>query len=165
MVNNAVATVTVGPDPDRFSYVGSSPGDCTGSSVTIVINFGSPPSPPNPSPPSTLDSGLPQTFELSLTPEDGTVCPNSSQSATGGSWVTLPLEKDCTPPAAKAGATLLGWATTPNFPVVIAQRQVSNGWGTYESFNDAGQIVAVFIPAGRATFLSGSNTLYAIWNK
>ena len=105
------------------------------------------------------------TFEIALTPTDGTTCTSSGQSATGGTWLTLPGANDCTPPASKAGATLLGWSTTPNFPVAIAQRQVTNGWGTYETINSAGEITSVFIPAGRATFLSGANSLYAIWNK
>jgi hypothetical protein len=139
----------------------------------------------NPGPPSTLatlsnavvgSGGAPSgdsstaavpapTFEISLTPTDGTTCVNSSQSATGGTWLALPRANDCTPPASKAGATLLGWSTTPNFPIDIAQRQVNNGWGVYETFNSSGAITSVFIPAGRATFLSGTNTLYAIWNK
>ena len=105
------------------------------------------------------------TFEIALTPTDGTTCVNSKESAMGGTWLTLPGANDCTPPATKAGATLLGWSTTPDFPLDIARRQVANGWGTYEIFNDAGRITAVFIPAGRATFLSGTNTLYAIWDK
>jgi hypothetical protein len=103
--------------------------------------------------------------EISLTPTDGTTCSNSSESGSGGSWLNLPAASDCTPQAAKAGATLLGWATTPDFPVAIAQRQVNNGWGAYEGFNEDGQITAVFIPEGRAIFLSGANTLYAIWNQ
>jgi len=103
--------------------------------------------------------------DISLTPTDGTTCSNSGESGIDGGWLTLPGANDCTPPAAKTGATLLGWATTPDFPVAIAQRQVSNGWGACESYNDEGQITAVFIPAGLATFLSGSNTLYAIWNQ
>ena len=103
--------------------------------------------------------------DISLTPTDGTTHSNSGESGIDGGWLTLPGANDCTPPAAKTGATLLGWATTPDFPVAFAQRQVSNGWGAYESYNDEGQITAVFIPAGLATFLSGSNTLYAIWNQ
>jgi len=119
---------------------------------------------------SSDDSGSPSeapapSFEISYTPTDGTTCSNSGESGIDGGWLTLPGANDCTPPAAKTGATLLGWATTPDFPVAIAQRQVSNGWGAYESYNDDGQITAVFIPAGLATFLSGSNTLYAIWNQ
>jgi hypothetical protein len=101
---------------------------------------------------------------LSLNPQDGTTCTNSSESGTGGTWITLPGASDCTPPASKPGATLLGWATSPDFPVEIAQRQVDNGWGAYETFNADGQLTGVFIPAGGATFLSGSGNLFPIWS-
>lgn len=107
----------------------------------------------------------PQIVEISLTPEDGTTCRNSSQPGTAGTWISLPGADDCTPPASKAGATLLGWATSPNFPVAIAKRQVDKGWGAYETFNDDGQLTGVFIPAGGATFLSGSGKLYTIWSE
>jgi hypothetical protein len=59
---------------------------------------------------------------------------------------------------------LLGWATSPNFPVEIAKRQVDNGWGAYETFNADGQLTGVFIPAGGATFLSTSGNLFPIWS-
>jgi hypothetical protein len=134
--------------------------DSAQSSVTITVSSsgggaGSASEIAAPAPPVNIE----------LTPTDGTTCTNSAQSGTAGGWLNLPSANDCTPPAAKAGATLLGWATTPDFPVAIAQRQVNNGWGAYESYNDAGQITAVFIPAGQAIFLSGANTLYAIWNQ
>lgn len=112
----------------------------------------------------TLTSPTP-TFEIALNPTDGTTCSNSNESGSGGSWLALPRANDCTPPATKTGATLLGWSTTPNFPIAIAQRQVKNGWGAYETFDDSGAITSVFIPAGKATFLSGDNSLYAIWDK
>jgi hypothetical protein len=114
---------------------------------------------------STSTAAAPQTVEISLTPGDGTTCRNSSQPGTAGTWISLPGADDCTPPASKAGATLLGWATSPNFPVAIAKRQVDNGWGAYETFNDDGQLTGVFIPAGGATFLSGSGKLYTIWSE
>ena len=59
---------------------------------------------------------------------------------------------------------MLGWATSPNFPVEIAKRQVDNGWGAYETFNADGQLTGVFIPAGGATFLSTSGNLFPIWS-
>jgi hypothetical protein len=77
----------------------------------------------------------------------------------------LPEANDCTPPASKPNANLLGWATSPNFPVSIAKRQVDNGWGAYETFNDAGQLSGVFIPAGGATLISAAGKLYAIWSE
>ena len=105
------------------------------------------------------------TFALTLTPTDGTTCSNTDQSAAGGTWLTLPSADDCTPPTSRAGATLLGWSTTPDFPIAIAQRQVTNGWGTYETFNSLGVVTSVFIPAGAATFISEANNLYPIWNE
>lgn len=114
---------------------------------------------------SSSAAGAPQIVEISLTPEDGTTCRNSSQPGTAGTWVNLPAANDCTPPATKPRAKLLGWATSPNFPVAIAKRQVDNGWGAYETFNADGQLTGVFIPAGGATFLSGSGKLYTIWNE
>lgn len=114
---------------------------------------------------SSSAAAEPQTVEISLTPEDGTTCRNSSQPGTAGTWINLPGADDCTPPASKAGATLLGWATSPNFPVEIAKRQVVNGWGAYETFNDDGQLTGVFIPAGGATLLSSAGKLYTIWSE
>jgi hypothetical protein len=42
---------------------------------------------------------------------------------------------------------------------------VDNGWGAYETFNDAGQLSGVFIPAGGATLISAAGKLYAIWSE
>lgn len=71
---------------------------------------------------------------------------------------------DCTAPPSNPDATLLGWATTLDFPVDIAERQVDNGWGAYETFNETGQLTGVFIPAGGMTQVSAPNNLYAIWS-
>lgn len=114
---------------------------------------------------SSSSAPAPQTFELAFTPSDGTVCTRSSESGTGGTWISLPGASDCTPPATKPNAKLLGWATSPTFPVSIAKRQVDNGWGAYETFNADGQLTGVFIPAGGATFLSAAGNIYPIWNQ
>ena len=106
-----------------------------------------------------------QAFELSLTPTEGTQCTNSSQSGISGTWITLPGPNNCTPPASKPSAKLLGWATSPNFPVGIAKRQVDNGWGAYETFNADGQLTSVFIPAGGSTLVSAAGKLYTIWSE
>jgi hypothetical protein len=106
----------------------------------------------------------PQTFDLSITPTDGTSCSTTSPSGNSGTWINLPGVNDCTMPPTKPGTTLLGWATNANFPVEIAQRQVDNGWGAYETFNADGQLTGVFIPAGGATFLSAAGKLYPIWS-
>jgi hypothetical protein len=105
------------------------------------------------------------TFKISITPTDGTVCSKSSESARGGTWTTLPGASDCTPPATKPNAKLLGWATSPTFPIGIAKRQVDNGWGAYETFNADGQLTGVFIPAGGETLVSAAGNLYPIWSE
>jgi len=46
----------------------------------------------------------------------------------------------------------------------IAKRQVENGWGAYETFDDTGRITSVFIPAGGVTFLNAQGNLYPIWS-
>lgn len=51
------------------------------------------------------------------------------------------------------------------FPSATAQRQVANGWGAYETFNDNGQLTGVFIPAGGYTAVTGDTNLYPIWSE
>lgn len=94
------------------------------------------------------------------TPE-GVACINTSVGGAQGTWTTLPSDDQCSV-TAELDARVLGWATIPDFPVEIAQRQVNNGWGAYQLFDDDGRITAVFIPAGGATLLSGSTNLYPI---
>ena len=115
---------------------------------------------------STSSSSAPRTETLSLMNEDsGGTCVNSNVTGTYGTWVDLPAASDCTAPASKPGATLLGWATTPDFPVEIAQRQINNGWGAYQMTNADDQITAVFIPAGGPTELTAPGNLYPIWSE
>lgn len=96
-----------------------------------------------------------------------TTCTGGNPSGAYGTWLSLPSADQCsqTGPTANSSAKLLGWATDPNFSVEIAQRQIDKGWGAYETFNEEGQLTGVFIPAGGATFVSGSNNLYPIWSK
>jgi hypothetical protein len=63
----------------------------------------------------------------------------------------------------KAGARLLGWSTSEAFPVARAQAQVDKQWGVIDETIES--IRMIFIPAGMATYISGSNNLYPIWNK
>ena len=92
-------------------------------------------------------------------------CNASQVTGDQGTWATLPVASDCTPPASKPNATLLGWATQANFPVAIAKRQVDNGWGVYETFDSTGQLTGVFIPAGKPTWLSSPGQIYSIWSE
>lgn len=83
-----------------------------------------------------------------------------------GSWIQVPSEGDCaiTPDARFVPEVgLLGWATTPDFPVAIAQRQIDNGWGAYEMSDASGNLAAVFIPAGGWTQASSDTNLFPIW--
>ena len=128
----------------------------------LTVFYSSNPCGNSPSPSSS--SSEPAVFELSLSPTDGTVCNSRGESGAVGSWLSLPSANDCTPPAATPNALLIGWATTPDFPIEIAQRQVNNGWGAYEIFNDEGRLTAVFIPAGGSTVVSSAGELYPIWN-
>jgi len=98
---------------------------------------------------------------LTLSTTEGVTCSNSSVGGSQGTWITLPSSDECEV-SGGAGERVLGWATITDFPVEIAQRQVDNGWGAYELFNDDGRMTAVFIPAGGATFLSNSTALHPI---
>lgn len=110
-------------------------------------------------------SGGPAVTEtLDLNAGPAATCRLSSATGRRGTWITLPGSSDCTAPGDTPNATLLGWATTPDFPIDIARRQVTNGWGAYEMFDSSGRMTAVFVPAGGPTFLSNSNKLYAVWN-
>ena len=61
------------------------------------------------------------------------------------------------------GKVFLGMATTPDFPVDIAQRQVENGWGVYETHDEDGDLASVFIPAGDSVFVWTQPRLYSVW--
>lgn len=118
----------------------------------------------NVTPPAVVNPPTPSFAVISLETTDGSRCSQSSQSGVIGEWMKLPEQRDCTPPALKPNARLLGWATSTTFPIEIAKRQVDNGWGAYETFNADGQLTGVFIPAGGATFLSADGRLYPIWS-
>jgi len=111
------------------------------------------------------DSSPAPTAELSWNISGGASCRSSDTPAQLGTWTNVPASDDCTPPTSQPNANLLGWATNADFPVAIAQRQVDNGWGAYETFNDDGQLTGVFIPAGGSTFVSNSTNLYPIWSE
>lgn len=137
----------------------------SGGHGVVAIRYATPPAPPAPSGDSDGGGGsaAPALVDLGVG-GSGAVCTAGLWSEYTGTWATL--ANDCAAPAgAPAGTTLLGWATTADFPVSIAQRQVTNHWGTYEVFAEDGALSAVFIPAGWPTFVTGANTLYPIWSK
>lgn len=103
-------------------------------------------------------------YVLNMESAPDTDCPVSEVSATRGIWVTLPGTDECSHQNDDARTQLLGWATSANFPLEIARRQVDNGWGAYETFDDTGRLSGVFIPAGGATLVSAPATLHAIWS-
>ena len=119
-----------------------------------------------PTPSNGSSAVAPRAINLGFTLPSGFECRFGSVEASIGSWIELPAASDCTvtPRAGDTseGATLLGWATSADFPVAIAQRQVDNGWGAYETYNDDGQLTSVFIPAGGFTAISGPTNLFPI---
>lgn len=110
-------------------------------------------------------SSVPQTVDLTVNVTNGYRCNATLVSGDEGTWATLPGVSDCSPPASKPNAKLLGWATQANFPVAIAKRQVDNGWGVYETFDSTGQLTGVFIPVGKPTWLSSPGQIYSIWSE
>ncbi len=80
-----------------------------------------------------------------------------------GAWVRLPSASECTAvhrERSGTDVTLLGWATTPDFPVDLAREHVSEGDGALELHNDDGRLTAVFIPAGGWTHITAEATLF-----
>lgn len=100
-------------------------------------------------------------LELSAT---STTCTGGSPSGFVGAWLALPAADACTSsdPKVSAGARLLGWSPSANFPVAIAQAQIDRGWGVYDGPIDGVRII--FIPAGMSTFVSGPNSLHPVWS-
>lgn len=121
---------------------------------------------PYTAPPSSggsADSDSVPTFQLQLDSGVGGDCA-TSVSGVVGAWVDLPNLNECSSDVGRAGRSFLGWATSSDFPVEIAQRQVDNGWGAYEIFDSTGALSGVFIPRGGATLISAPAEIYAIWS-
>jgi len=163
----------VSPLDGRASYYSTAGGlggvQRAGAPGWVVITWVIPPPRPNPVGKGT---GLvavqrqPVVFQLSM--PVGVEC-SSLQVDSSGPWVRLPAADDCSIESnARVGSVddesgLLGWATTPEFPVDLAQRQVDNGWGAYETFDSSGDLTAVFIPAGGWAEASSDTSLFPIW--
>ena len=110
-------------------------------------------------------SAAPAVVDVTLDQITSEVLRTWASTATLGSWKQLPESTEITGVDENAGKTFLGAATTPDFPVDIAQRQVDNGWGAYQTFNEDGDLTAVFIPAGGWMHITNSTRLYAIWSE
>lgn len=103
---------------------------------------------------NTVDLAAMRTLSLDST--SGT-CTSTSSTARDGAWIGLPAVVDC----ALQGRTLLGWSTSLNFPIAIAQRQIAQHWGLYDGSIDGARMI--FVPAGGHVLISGENTLHAVW--
>jgi len=149
---------------------GGSGQNVSGTDGWVVITWVIPAPPPDPELPGA-DADTPrEPVILQLTMPAGAQC-SSLQVDSSGPWVRLPAADDCSiESTARVGSLddeseLLGWATTPDFSVDLAQRQVENGWGAYETFDSSGDLSAVFIPAGGWAQASSDTSLFPIWEQ
>jgi hypothetical protein len=114
---------------------------------------------------SSSSSSTPVTETLSLSvAASGATCTGGNPTGYSGSWLTLPSADQCSQsgPTAKPGAKLLGWSTSANFPIARAQAQIDKKWGAIDEVIDG--VRMIFIPAGQAVFVSGSNNLFPVWS-
>jgi hypothetical protein len=104
-----------------------------------------------------------ETLSLSVA-ASGATCTGGNPTGYSGSWLTLPSADQCTQsgPTVKPGAKLLGWATSSSFPIARAQAQIDKKWGVIDE--EINGVRMIFIPAGMATFVSGSNNLFPVWS-
>lgn len=144
MGTTQVFTVTAAPGSIALT---STSGTCSGTATNITLQAAGP---NGDSDSSSSNSGpAPVQETLSLAVEaSGATCTGGSPTGYSGSWLALPSADKCSQsgPTAKAGAKLLGWATTPNFPISIAQSQLDKGWGVYDGPINGERMI--FIPAG-----------------
>ena len=100
---------------------------------------------------------------LGLSAEDGSVTSSWAASTVVGTWKQLPESTNVVGAGDNLGKAFLGVATSENFPVEIAQRQVDNGWGAYEIYSDDGRLSSVFIPAGGWAHVTAQPRLFPVW--
>ncbi len=140
-----------------FAYYTSAPSSYFGSFTVDVGGSGGGGS-------SSSSASAPvETLSLSVA-ASGATCTGGNPTGFSGSWLTLPSADTCTQtgPNAKPGAKLLGWATSSSFPIARAQAQIDKKWGVIDE--EINGVRMIFIPAGMATFVSGSNNLFPIWS-
>lgn len=150
----ALVTITTGPSSIAFSdsaaYISNASNTISVMSIPVTQASGT----------SGSASEAPtETLTLQETP--GVSCASGAAAGRKGQWVSVPASSQCLV-SGDSGGQVLGWATIADFPIDIAQRQVTNGWGAYELFDAEGRMTGVFIPAGGSTLLSGSTQLYPI---
>ena len=161
--NTVTTTVTVGLGPravavspdGSYAYVSNY---FSGSVSVIATGLGA-------SSGGGSTRAVPQVVSVDLDLEAAELPASWSQSATIGSWYQLPASADVVGVGENAGKTFLGVATREDFPVAIAQRQVDNGWGAYETYDANGRLASVFIPAGKSLHLTAAPRLHAIWSQ
>ena len=121
----------------------------------------------SPSGGSSSGGGMPVVRSVDFVLPAGMSCSTGADVDRADGWLTLPSASDCVwaaqPSETSDDLELLGWATTQDFPVSIAQRQVDNGWGAYELTNGDGRITAVFIPAGGAAAITADTRLTPVF--
>ena len=108
-------------------------------------------------------ASAPTTVDISIDLEGLELPDGWNPTVELGDWIRLPAASEIVATESNAGKTLLGYATTSNFPVAIAQRQIDNGWGPYEIRDAEGRLSSIFIPAGQPILISAAPTLHPIW--
>lgn len=163
LVGSPFFMASVGPNGDGGSGGSGGGNGSAGAVGSITITFFIRSTPTPDSPTATAAPAMVLAFDL----PEGVACNFDSVEASRGAWIELPTAGDCTI-TSRGGSedpSLLGWATKEDFPVDIAERQVANNWGAYETFGDDGQLTGVFIPAGGYTAVTGDTNLYPIWSE
>ena len=120
--------------------------------------------PAAPSNGSGSQSVAPQSVNVDIGLDTGEVPASWSGETTIGSWLSLPATSEVSGTGDNAGKKFLGVATSEDFPVEIAQRQIDNGWGVYEIYGDDGSLLSAFIPAGYSVHITAAPRVFAIWS-
>ena len=120
--------------------------------------------PAAPSDGSGSQSVAPQSVNVDIGLDAGDIPASWSGETTIGSWFSLPASSEVSGTGENAGKEFLGVATSEDFPVEIAQRQIDNGWGAYEIYSDDGSLLSAFIPAGYSVHITAAPRVFAIWS-
>jgi len=130
----------------------------------VTLASSSPATPATPSNGSGSQSVAPQSVNVDIGLDAGEIPASWSGETTIGSWLSLPAPSEVSGTGDNAGKKFLGVATSEDFPVEIAQRQIDNGWGAYEIYSDDGSLLSVFIPAGYSVHVTAAPRVFAIWS-